>query len=159
MGLPPNFRPMFIVAKRLDGSRCHLVWRWASTYATLYSMRPQLPPEKGHIHSHPIFGLCLLWPNGWMDEDAACYGSRPRFRPHCTRRGPSSRERGTAPPLLFGPCLLWPRSPTSATAELLWAIWPSLTTVRETVIPPATATINCCMDVHCVSTRTHQEMR
>jgi len=21
---PPNFRPMFIVAKRLDGSRCHL---------------------------------------------------------------------------------------------------------------------------------------
>ena len=24
---PPNFRPMFIVAKRLDGSRCHLVWR------------------------------------------------------------------------------------------------------------------------------------
>jgi len=24
---PPNFRPMFIVAKRLDGSRCHLVRR------------------------------------------------------------------------------------------------------------------------------------
>jgi len=24
---PPNFRPMFIVAKWLDGSRCHLVWR------------------------------------------------------------------------------------------------------------------------------------
>jgi len=23
----PNFRPMSIVAKRLDGSRCHLVWR------------------------------------------------------------------------------------------------------------------------------------
>ena len=23
----PNFRPMFIVAKRLDGSRCHLIWR------------------------------------------------------------------------------------------------------------------------------------
>jgi len=21
---PPNFRPIFIVAKRLDGSRCHL---------------------------------------------------------------------------------------------------------------------------------------
>ena len=29
-------------------------------------------------------------------------------------------ERGTtAPPPLFGPCLLWPRSPISATAELL----------------------------------------
>ena len=24
---PPNFRPMAVVAKRLDGSRCHLVWR------------------------------------------------------------------------------------------------------------------------------------
>ena len=24
---PPNFRLMFIVAKRLDASRCHLVWR------------------------------------------------------------------------------------------------------------------------------------
>ena len=23
---PPNFRPVFIVAKRLDASRCHLVW-------------------------------------------------------------------------------------------------------------------------------------
>ena len=23
----PNFRPVFIVAKRLDGSRCHLVLR------------------------------------------------------------------------------------------------------------------------------------
>ena len=26
-GHGPNFRPMFVVAKRLDGSRCHLVWR------------------------------------------------------------------------------------------------------------------------------------
>ena len=24
---PPTFRPMSLVAKRLDGSRCHLVWR------------------------------------------------------------------------------------------------------------------------------------
>ena len=91
---PPNFRPMFIVAKRLDGSRCHLVWRQASAYATLCLMRTQLPPEK---KAHPIFGPCLLWPNGWMDEDAAWYGSRPRRRPHCTRQGPSSRKRGTAP--------------------------------------------------------------
>ena len=29
------------------------------------------------------------------------------------------RERGTAAPALFDPCLLWPRSPISATAELL----------------------------------------
>jgi len=30
-----------------------------------------------------------------------------------------ARERGTADFLFFGPCLLWPRSPISATAELL----------------------------------------
>jgi len=32
----PNFRPMSIVAKRLDGSRWHLAWRWALVQATLY---------------------------------------------------------------------------------------------------------------------------
>jgi len=35
---------------------------------------------------------------------------------------PDTRKRGTAAPLLFGPCLLWPRSPTSATAEHLFAL-------------------------------------
>ena len=54
-------------------------------------------PRKRHTHSHPILGLCLLWSNGWMDEKAAWYGSRPRRRPHCTRRGPSSRERAQHP--------------------------------------------------------------
>jgi len=32
---PPNFRPMSVVVKRLDGSRCHLVQRYASDLATL----------------------------------------------------------------------------------------------------------------------------
>jgi len=67
-----------------------------------------------------IYGPCLLWPNGWMDQDATCYGSRPQSWPHCVRREPSSPcERGTAASLLFGPCLLWPWWPISATAELL----------------------------------------
>jgi len=70
----------------------------------------------------PVFSPCLLWPNGWMDEDATWYGSRRGPRPHCVRRGPSStRERGTAAARpLFDPCLLWPRSPISASAELLF---------------------------------------
>jgi len=41
--IPPNFRPISIVAKRLDGSRCHLVWRSALTQATLCWMGTQLP--------------------------------------------------------------------------------------------------------------------
>jgi len=35
---------------------------------------------------------------------------------------PSVREAGTAAPHLFCPCLLWPRSPISATAELLYSL-------------------------------------
>ena len=62
----------------------------------VFDVDPATPRKRAHP-PHPIFGLCLL-PNGWMDEDAAWYGSRPRPRPHCTRRGPSSRERGTAAP-------------------------------------------------------------
>jgi len=27
----------------------------------------QLPQKKEHS-PHPIFGPCLLWPNGWMDQ-------------------------------------------------------------------------------------------
>jgi len=62
--------------------------------------RSSPPPKKRH--SFPVFGSCLLWPNGWMDEDATWYGtngSRSRPRPHCIRRGPAPRERGTAGPL------------------------------------------------------------
>jgi len=47
----------------------------------------------------PIFGPCLLWPNGWMDQDATWYGDRPRPRPHCVRWRLSSptKKRGRDP--------------------------------------------------------------
>jgi len=61
-------------------------------------MGTQLPHGKGHS-SFPIFevygrrpacvhiirGPCLLWPNGWVNQDAIWYGGRPRPRPHCIR--------------------------------------------------------------------------
>ena len=55
-------------------------------------------------HALPLFGSCLLWPNGWMYEDANCYGSRPRHRPH----GPSCPRKGHSSPLApsFRSCLL-----------------------------------------------------
>ena len=34
-----------------------------------------LPQKKGRSPSRN-FGPCLLWPNGWMDEDATWYGGR-----------------------------------------------------------------------------------
>jgi len=36
----------------------------------------------------PIFGPCLLWPSGWIDQDAIWYGGTPRPRRHWVRWGP-----------------------------------------------------------------------
>ena len=55
------------------------------------------PPRRRGIA--PIFGPCLLWPNGWMDQDATWS--------HCVRWEPSPPPQGAQPPI-FGPCLLWP---------------------------------------------------
>ena len=59
----------------------------------------------------PVLSVCgigVLWPNGWMDQNATWYGSRSRPTPHCVRWGPSSHpQMGHNSPPLFG-CLLWP---------------------------------------------------
>jgi len=62
---------------------------------------PAPPRKKGTALNDPIFGPCLLWPNGWMDEDATWYGSRPQPRPHSVRRRPSfpSAKGHSRPPL------------------------------------------------------------
>ena len=70
---------------------------------------PALPLKKGA--QPPIFGPCLLWPNGWMDQDATWYGGRPRPRRLCVRWGPSSpsHKKGTHPqfcPISIVPKLL-----------------------------------------------------
>ena len=56
------------------------------------------PPKKGHSPL-PIFGPCLLWPNGWIDQDATSYEGRRQPRRHCVRWGTSSPspERGQSP--------------------------------------------------------------
>jgi len=47
----------------------------------------------------PIFGPCLLWPNGWLDQDATWYGGRPQPRRHCIRWGSCSpSQKGTRAP-------------------------------------------------------------
>ena len=73
---------------------CGPVAGWKMPLATEVNLGPgdvvldvvAAPPKRG---TSPVFGPCLLWPNGWMDEDVTWYGSRPQPRPHCTRRGPS----------------------------------------------------------------------
>jgi len=54
-------------------------------------------PQRGTA-SHPIFSPCLLWPNGWMDEDATWCGGRPPPRRHGVKWGSSSPRKGHSTP-------------------------------------------------------------
>ena len=96
----PQFSPMSVVAKRLDGLRCHLVWGRPRPRVLCVRWGPSYPQKKG-IPTSPNFGPSLLWGNGWLDEDATWYGSRTRPRPHCVRRGPVSPRKGHSSPSLF----------------------------------------------------------
>jgi len=92
----PNFRPISVTAKCVHG-----------TFVLIFLCG----------ECHPT----LSWPNGWMDEDATWYGSRHRRGPQCIHGFPSLCERGTAPsPSIWPMSIMWPRSPISATAELLF---------------------------------------
>jgi len=98
---PLNGQPISVVAKWLDGLRCRLVWGRPRPRRLCVRWDPAPPSPKRGQSPHPIFGRCLLWPSGWMDQDATWYGGRPRPNRHCVRWGPSSLpKRGT--------CLLWP---------------------------------------------------
>jgi len=88
----------------------------------------QLPsPEKGaeppQFSAHVYCGQTTGWMKTRLGSTEADLG--PGSKPHCVRRGPSSppaRKGHSSPPPLFGPRLLWSRSPTSATAEFLFKI-------------------------------------
>jgi len=62
------------------------------------------PPKRG---TPPIFGPRLLWPKGWMDQDATWYGGRLRPTQQCVRWGPARPRPKTYTPPIFGPRLLW----------------------------------------------------
>jgi len=52
----------------------------------------------------PACNVGALWPNGWMDQNATWYGSRPRPRQHCAKWGPSSpllHKGAQQPPLYY----------------------------------------------------------
>jgi len=78
------------------------------------------PQKKKGAQQPPIFGPCLFWPNGWMDQDGTWYGGRPRPRRHCVRWGPSSpppRKGHSSPPSFRSMSIVAKRSLISATAE------------------------------------------
>ena len=114
----PNFRPIFIVAKRLDAS-CH--WYGAPQPRRLcdfvFDEDPATPRKKGTPTPPNFWPMSCGQTAGWMKTPL---GTEVDLDPgHIVLDGiPAVRQRGTATPL-FDPCLLWPRSPISATAELL----------------------------------------
>jgi len=65
------------------------------------------PSHKGGGGPSPIFDPFLLWPNGWMHQDATWYGSRPQPRRLCVRWRPSPLpQRGWSPLPNFRPISL-----------------------------------------------------
>jgi len=73
----------------------------------------------------PIFGPCLLRPNGWMDQDGTWHGGGSWSRPHCVRWEPSSPPKKGAEPQIFGPFLLWPNGSGRPQPMLLYVKWRS----------------------------------
>jgi len=66
------------------------------------------PSLKGGGAPSTIFGPFLLWPNGWMHQDATWYGCGPQPMGLCVRWRPTPLPKKGAEPPNFCPCLLWP---------------------------------------------------
>jgi len=113
---PPNFRPVSTVAIKMP----HGIEVGLSPGHTVLHEDAVPLPQRGH--SPPIFGPCLLWSNGWTDQDTTRYRGRPRPGHNVLHGDAASPIRGTGRTALPN---FWPmstvakRSPISATAELL----------------------------------------
>jgi len=108
-GTAPHFWPISVAAKWMHGSTCHLVWMELGLDPGdfLLDGDPAATPKRGR--SPPIFGPCLLWPNGWMDQDGTWHGGRPQPRRLCVKWYPATPVKGGgAPSPISGPFLLWP---------------------------------------------------
>jgi len=80
---------------------------------------PSYPQKKGHTHPTQFFAHVYCGQMaGWMKT---ALGTEVDLGPgHIVLDGVSGPAKGAQQPPIFGPCLLWPRSPISATAELLF---------------------------------------
>jgi len=68
----------------------------------------------------PIFGPCLLWPNGCMYQDITWYGGRPQPRRHCVRWGPSCASPKGAQPPNFRPMFVVAKRLDGLRCHLVW---------------------------------------
>ena len=98
---PFNLWPMFIVAKRSIGAAG--TWHGGRPQLRRLGVRcePSPLPQKGAEPPSPIFGPFLLWPDGWMHEDATWYGCRTQPGGLCVRWKPSALPKKEAEPPNF----------------------------------------------------------
>ena len=61
-----------------------------------------ISPKRGH--SPRIFRPCLLWPNGWIDQDATWYYGRSWPGQHSVSCGHGSIRKGHSPQILAHVC-------------------------------------------------------
>jgi len=79
--------------------------------------------KKEGVASPQIFGPCLLWPNGWMDQDGTWHGGRPQPRRPCgVRWGPSPLPKKGAQPLPnFWPVSIVAKRLDAPRCHLIWS--------------------------------------
>ena len=68
-----------------------------------FDVDPAAPRRKRTHKPPPNFGPCLLWPNGWMDEDAAWYGSIHLGGGYIVLDGVPAPAKGAQQPPSFRP--------------------------------------------------------
>ena len=95
---PPQFSAHFYCGQTSQCIKMPLGMEVGLSPGTLCSMgtQPSLP-QKGV--EPPIFGPCLLWQNGWMDQDGTWHGDRPLSRRLCVRWGPNPLPKQGSEPL------------------------------------------------------------
>jgi len=86
----------------------------------VFDVDPATPRKRAHP-PHPIFGDVYCGQMaGWMKTPL---GTEVELGPgHIVLDRVPAPVKGAQQPPLFGPCLLWPWSPISATAELLFTV-------------------------------------
>jgi len=67
----------------------------------VYNTPHMVPSSPLKVAQPPVFGSCLIWPNGWMDEDATWYWSRPRPGHIVLDGDPAPRRLGHSSPPSF----------------------------------------------------------
>jgi len=87
----------------------------------LVRLGPHTPSTKGGGAPPQIFGPCLLWPNGWMDEAGTWHGGRPQPRRLCVRWGPSpTPQKGAKPFPNFQPISILAKRLDASRCHLVW---------------------------------------